>query len=119
MKSIQLQQVGEHLIHVTFPLWNVCNGKDCIDSIVATRINGLDKKTIHFKNAQDIAVLNDTLCQTYAVVPHVGRFLIEGQSIEGIEFHEKKDVVVQCLTTLRKPIRQGFNRSGIPCTFQS
>ena len=117
LSSVQFQQVGEHLIHIAFPFRNVGNGENGIDAVVAAGIDGFDKKAVDLKNTEDVSVFDDALRQANAVVPHVGRLLIEGQPIESIEFHSGKDVVVQCLFPLRNGIAQGFNRRHIHVYF--
>ena len=117
LSSVQFQQVGEHLIHIAFPFRNVGNGENGIDAVVAAGIDGFDKKAVDLKNAEDVSVFDDALREANAVVPHVGRLLIEGQPIESIEFHNGKDVVVQCLYPLRNGIAQGFNRRHIHVYF--
>ena len=117
LSLVQFQQVGEHLIHIAFPFRKVGNGENRIDAVVAAGVNGFDKKAIDLKNAKDVSVFDDALRVANAVVPHVGRLLIEGQPIESIEFHNGKDVVVQCLYPLRNGIAQGFNRRHIHVYF--
>ena len=117
LSLVQFQQVGEHLIHIAFPFRKVGNGKNRIDAVVAAGVNGFDKKAIDLKNAKDVSVFDDALRVANAVVPHVGRLLIKGQPIESIEFHNGKDVVVQCLYPLRNGIAQGFNRRHIHVYF--
>ena len=117
LSLVQFQQVGEHLIHIAFPFRKVGNGENGIDAVVAAGVNGFDKKAIDLKNAKDVSVFDDALRVANAVVPHVGRLLIEGQPIESIEFHNGKDVVVQCLYPLRNGIAQGFNRRHIHVYF--
>ena len=117
LSSVQFQQVGEHLIHIAFPFRNVGNGENGIDAVVAAGIDGFDKKAVDLKNAEDVSVFDDALREANAVVPHVGRLLIEGKPIESIEFHSGKDVVVQCLFPLRNGIAQGFNRRHIHVYF--
>ena len=114
---VQFQQVGEYLIHIALPFRKVGNGENGINAVVAAGINGFDKKAIDLKNAKDVSVFDDALRVANAVVPHVGRLLIEGQPIESIEFHNGKDVVVQCLYPLRNGIAQGFNRRHIHVYF--
>ena len=86
--SIQFQQVREHLVNVAFPFRNVCDGQDGVHAVVSAGVNGFDKEAVDFENAQNVAVLDDALRQADAVVPHVGRFLVEWESIESIEFHD-------------------------------
>ena len=117
LRSVQFQQVGEHLIDIAFPFGNVGNGENGIDAVVAAGIDGFDKKAVDLKNAEDVSVFDDALREANAVVPHVGRLLIEGKPIESIEFHSGKDVVVQCLFPLRNGIAQGFNRRHIHVYF--
>ena len=117
LSLVQFQQVGQHLIHIALPFRKVGNGENGIDAVVAAGINGFDKKAIDLKNAKDVSVFDDALRVANAVVPHVGRLLIEGQPIESIEFHNGKDVVVQCLYPLRNGIAQGFNRRHIHVYF--
>ena len=105
------------MIHIALPFRKVGNGENGIDAVVAAGINGFDKKAIDLKNAKDVSVFDDALRVANAVVPHVGRLLIEGQPIESIEFHNGKDVVVQCLYPLRNGIAQGFNRRHIHVYF--
>ena len=115
--SVQFQQVGEHLIHVAFPFRNVSDGQNGVDAIVSPRINGLDEKAIHFKNAQDVAVFDDALSQTNSVVPHVRSFLIERQPVERVEFHDVACERFQCWVRLRRCLLKGFNPAGLPRIF--
>lgn len=78
LSSVQFQQVGKHLIDVAFPLRNVRNGENGIHAVVAARVNGFNKEAVDLKNAEDVSVFDDALRKAYAVVPHVGRLLIEG-----------------------------------------
>lgn len=117
MSLVQLQQVGKHLVYIALPFRNVRNGENGIDAVVASGVNGFYKKAVDLKNAEDVSVFDDALREAYAVVPHVGRFLIEGKSIEAVEFHIGEDVVVQCLFPLRNGMDEGFNRRHIHVYF--
>ena len=94
--SVQFQQVGEHLIHVAFPFWDVSNGQNGVDAVVSPRIDGLHKKAIHFENAKDVAVFDDALGQANSVIPHVRSFLVERQPVERVEFHDVACEWFQC-----------------------
>ena len=76
------------MVNVAFPFRNVCDGQDGVYAVVSAGVNGFDKEAVDFENAQNIAVLDDALRQADAVVPHVGRFLVEWESIESVEFHD-------------------------------
>ena len=80
--SVQLQQIGEHLIDVSFPLRDVRNGQDGVDPVVPARVNGLHEEAVYLEDAKDVSVLDDALGQTNSVIPHVRRFLVEWQSVE-------------------------------------
>ena len=80
--SIQFQQIGEHLIDVALPFRDVGDGENGIDAVVPSGINGLHEEAVHFENAKDVAIFDDALSQTNSVVPHVGSFLVEWQSVE-------------------------------------
>ena len=115
--SVQFQQVGEHLIHIALPFRDVRDGQNGIDAVVASRINGFDKKAVHFENAKDVAVFDDALCQANSVIPHVRSFLVEGQPVERVEFHDVACEWFQCWVRLRWCLLKGFNSAGLPRIF--
>lgn len=82
-----MQQIRDNLVYIAFPLRQVCNGQDGIDAVIAPAVNGFHIETVEFKNAEDVAVFNDSLCQTNPVVPHIIRFLVKGKSIESGQVH--------------------------------
>ena len=94
--SIQFQQIGEHLIDVALPFRDVGDGENGVDAVVPSGINGLHEETVHFENAKDVAIFDDALSQTNSVVPHVGSFLVEWQSVERVEFHDVACAWIQC-----------------------
>lgn len=82
-----MQQVRDDLVHIAFPFGQVCDGKYRVDAVVASAVDRFHVKTVEFKNAEDVAVFNDSLRQTNPVVPHVIRFLVKGKSIESGQVH--------------------------------
>ena len=86
-RSIQLQQVDEDLIYIPLPFRQISDGQDGIDPVVASAVNGLDVKSIQLENAEDVAVLNNTLGQTNSVVPHIIRFLVKREAVESSQVH--------------------------------
>ena len=82
-----MQEIRQDLIDVAFPFWQIGNGQDSIDSIVASAVDGLNVKSIQLKNAEDVSVLNDSLGQTNPVIPHIIRFLVEREAVESSQIH--------------------------------
>jgi hypothetical protein len=76
VNSVQFEQVGQDLVHISFPFWNVCNGQNGIHTVVSARIDRFHEKAVDFEDAENVAILDDALGQAYAVVPHVARFLV-------------------------------------------
>ena len=64
------------MVHIAFPFWNVCNGKNGVHPVVPSGVNGLNKEAIDLKNAEDVTILDDALREADAVVPHVAGLLI-------------------------------------------
>jgi len=74
--SIQVKQLLHHLINVALPFWNISDGQDGVNAVVAARIDGFNVEPLQLKNAKDVTVFNNALRQTNAMVPHVVRFFI-------------------------------------------
>ena len=82
-----MQKIRQDLIDVAFPFRQIGNGQDGVDSVVPSAVNGLNVESIQLENAEDVSVLNNALGQTYPVVPHIIRFLVEREAVESSQVH--------------------------------
>ena len=71
-----MKQVGKDLIHITLPFRKLSYGQNRIDPVVSATVYRLDIKSVQFKNAKDVSILDNSLGQTNTMVPHIIGLLI-------------------------------------------
>lgn len=77
-----MKEVGQYLIDIPLPLWQIGNRKNRVNPIVSAGIDRFNVEIIQFKYAEDISVLNNTLGMAGAMIPHVVCLFVERQAVE-------------------------------------
>ena len=89
-----MKEVGQPLIHIPLPLWQIGNRKNRIHPVVSARVDCLNIEIIQFKYAEYISILDNTLGMAGTMVPHVVCLFIERQAVERSQVHGCKSVIV-------------------------
>lgn len=82
-----MKEVGNDLINISLPFRQIGYGENGIYAVVAPAVDGLNVEAVQLKNAQDVSVFYDALCQAHPMIPHIIRFLVEGKSVESCQVH--------------------------------